>query len=84
MSDDSVRIISCSPSGELTIYDDPAANAAQMRALLASELQAANYDDTVEETVLEEASAYFAGAQSAEAAAEVIQERVSLYLAEQQ
>ena len=32
---------------------------------------------------MEEAEAYFAGAQSAQAAAAVIQDRVSLYLAEQ-
>lgn len=69
--------------GELTLYDDPEANAAQLRALLGSELQATRYDNTVEDIVMEEAEAYFAGAQSAQAAAAVIQDRVSLYLAEQ-
>ena len=41
------------------------------------------YDENAMDIILEEASAYFSGAQSAWQAAEYVQNRMSIYVAEQ-
>ena len=55
----------------------------QIRALIDAVDTVYQYDDTVAAILVEEASAFYAGVRSAEEAAQLIQNRVQTYLAEQ-
>lgn len=57
--------------------------AAELRELVERADKLAIYDDSAMDIILEEAGAYFAGAQSAEQTAEYVQNRLSIYVAEQ-
>lgn len=57
--------------------------AAELRELVERADKLAIYDDSAMDIILEEAGAYFAGAQSAEQTAEHVQNRLSIYVAEQ-
>ena len=57
--------------------------AAELRELVERADKLAIYDDSAMDIILEEAGAYFAGAQSAEQTAEYVQNRLSIYIAEQ-
>ena len=57
--------------------------AAELRELVERADKLAIYDDSAMDIILEEAGAYFAGAQSAEQTAEHVQNRLSIYIAEQ-
>lgn len=57
--------------------------AAELRELVERADKLAIYDDSAMDIILEEAGAYFAGAQSAWQAAEYVQNRLSIYVAEQ-
>ena len=57
--------------------------ATELRELVERADKLAIYDDSAMDIILEEAGAYFAGAQSAEQTAEYVQNRLSIYIAEQ-
>ena len=57
--------------------------ASELRELVERADKLAIYDDSAMDIILEEAGAYFAGAQSAEQTAEHVQNRLSIYIAEQ-
>ena len=57
--------------------------ASELRELVERADKLAIYDDSAMDIILEEAGAYFAGAQSAWQAAEYVQNRLSIYVAEQ-
>ena len=57
--------------------------AAELRELVERADKLAIYDDSAMDIILEEAGAYFSGAQSAWQAAEYVQNRMSIYVAEQ-
>lgn len=57
--------------------------ASELRELVERADKLAIYDDSAMDIILEEAGAYFAGAQSAWQAAEYVQNRMSIYVAEQ-
>ena len=57
--------------------------AAELRELVERADKLAIYDDSAMDIILEEAGAYFAGAQSAEQTAKYVQNRLSIYIAEQ-
>ena len=57
--------------------------AAELRELVERADKLAIYDDSAMDIILEEAGAYFSGAQSAWQAAEYVQNRLSIYIAEQ-
>ena len=63
-------------------FEDRAA-AERMCAFVESADSLSIYDDSAMDIILEEAGAYFAGAQSAEQTAEYVQNRMSIYVAEQ-
>ena len=63
-------------------FEDRAA-AERMCAFVESADSLSIYDDSAMDIILEEAGAYFAGAQSAWQAAEYVQNRISIYVAEQ-
>ena len=54
----------------------------KMTELLGSADHLVNYNDSITNIILEEASSYFDGQKSAEAAAKVIQSRVQIYVNE--
>jgi len=66
--------------GEMAITE---AEREKTRAVIEAASGFGSYEDTIQNIVLEEAQAYYAGAKSAEETARVIQSRVGLYLAEQ-